>query len=145
VANDEREESGLRAVLNFGHTIGHALEAATDYVRFRHGEAVAAGMVAAACIGEVAGVTAPQARHAVAESVRGLGLPAALPGDVDRENILSLLSLDKKAHAGRARWVLLRTLGEVAPGAPCFLEETVVRSGLALQASVYGSAVGQPA
>lgn len=146
VAGDEREESGLRAILNFGHTVGHALEAATGYVRFRHGEAVAAGMVAAACIGEAASVTAPEARRAIAESVRALGLPAALPGDVSRDNILSLLSLDKKAHGGRARWVLLRTLGEVAPDAPCFLDEAVVRSGLALQASMYDStAAGRPA
>ncbi len=146
VGGDEREENGLRAILNFGHTVGHALEAATDYIRFRHGEAVAIGMVAAACIGEAAGVTAPEARHAIAASVRALGLPAALPGDVSRDAVLSLLSLDKKAHAGRARWVLLRTLGEVAPSAPCFLDEQAVRSGLALQASVYGdgSAAAEP-
>ena len=140
VAGDEREESGLRAILNFGHTIGHALEAATDYVRYKHGEAIAAGMVSAACIGEAAGITAPQARHALAASVRALDLPVALPNDVGWDDLLSLLSLDKKAHAGRARWVLLRTLGEVAPGAACTLDEDVVRAGLALQASAYGGA-----
>ena len=140
VERDEREETGARAVLNFGHTVGHALEAATDYRRFRHGEAVAVGMVAAACIGEVAGITRGEARTRLVDTLRSLGLPVALPAALDVEAILGLLSLDKKAEAGRVRWVLLRALGDVAP--PTLLKDEVVRAGLALQAQAYGASGG---
>jgi 3-dehydroquinate synthase len=134
VAQDEREETGLRAILNFGHTVGHALEAATNYRRFRHGEAVAIGMVAAACIGEAAGITPADVRPVLVSCLRALDLPVTLPADVPVEAVLSLVSLDKKAEAGRVRWVLLRKMGQVAPA--CSLDEDVVRTGLALQARI---------
>lgn len=137
VAGDEREETGLRAILNFGHTVGHALESATNYCRYRHGEAIAIGMVAAACIGEAAGVSAPSVRPALVSALEALGLPVVLPGDVDQETIMNLLSLDKKTEAGRVRWVLLRELGRVVPG--CVLDDAVVRAGLARHASEYGA------
>ena len=136
VAGDEREETGLRALLNYGHTVGHALEAATRYRRFRHGEAVAIGMVSAACIGEAAGVTPSETRAAVAGALKAQRLPLAVPADVPAASLTGLLSLDKKAENGKARFVLARGIGNVAlHGDVC---EEDVRAGLALQAREYG-------
>lgn len=136
VAGDEREETGLRAILNYGHTVGHALEAATRYRRFRHGEAVAIGMVAAACIGEAAGVTPAAVRRQVADAVLAQRLPRAVPADVPAATLTGLLSLDKKAEGGRARFVLARAIGEVELSAG--VSEKAVGAGLALQAREYG-------
>ena len=111
VADDERESGGGRAVLNFGHTFGHAIEAATGYDgSWLHGEAVAAGMVLAAALSvRVAGLpTAESAR------LRGLiqraGLPVRGPA-LEAERYLSLMARDKKVEAGRLRFVLLEGLG----------------------------------
>lgn len=111
VEADERE-GGYRQVLNFGHTLGHALEAASDY-RVGHGTAVAAGMLLEAQLGERLGVTAPGTRDRLERGIGGLGLPV-LPA-LDPERVVSYLSADKKARAGRPRYVLLRRLGETDP------------------------------
>jgi 3-dehydroquinate synthase len=108
VEADERE-GGYRQVLNFGHTLGHALEAASDY-RVGHGTAVAAGMLLEAELGERLGVTARGTRERLERGMEGLELPM-LPA-LDPERVVSYLSTDKKARAGRARYVLLRRLGE---------------------------------
>jgi 3-dehydroquinate synthase len=109
---DERE-GGYRQILNFGHTFGHALEAASDY-RIGHGTAVAAGMLLEAELGERLGVTDAGTRIRLERGIEGLGLPA-LPG-LDPERVVSYLSADKKARAGRARYVFLRSLGEMDAG-----------------------------
>lgn len=140
VAGDEREETGLRAILNFGHTIGHALEAATRYRRFRHGEAVAIGMVSAACVGEAAGVTPPELGEAIAEAVRAQLLPVAIPPDIPPAALIDLLGLDKKAERGRARWVLARAPGRV--DLVDSVDEGTVLAGLALQARRWGGEGG---
>lgn len=108
VEMDERE-GGYRQVLNFGHTLGHAIEAASDY-RVGHGTAVAAGMLLEAELGERLGVTAPGTRERLERGLDGLALPV-LP-TLDPERVVSYLSADKKARSGRARYVLLRHLGE---------------------------------
>ena len=113
VVGDEFEQTGLRAVLNFGHTIGHALESATHYKRYRHGEAVGIGMVAAAYIGEVQGVTPPDVREALTATLGACSLPAHLPDDVGDDALLALTGRDKKAEGGQVRWVLAHKLGEV--------------------------------
>ncbi len=109
VSEDERE-GGLRTILNYGHTVGHAIEAATGYRDIRHGEAISAGMMAAAEIGRRAGVTPA----AVGERQRVLferyGLPLRQPG-VDAGAVLAAMSLDKKVAAKRGRWVLLEDFG----------------------------------
>jgi 3-dehydroquinate synthase len=110
VAEDEREESGCREVLNYGHTFGHALEAAAAYDGLLHGEAVAVGMTCASRLarrlGRIGrGFTARQARLLAA-----LGLPTSLPC-VDRERLLALMRHDKKSAAGRLRFVLPDRLG----------------------------------
>ncbi|MBX6424054.1 3-dehydroquinate synthase [Thermosulfurimonas sp. F29] len=110
VSRDERE-SGLRRVLNFGHTLGHALEAALNY-KILHGEAVAVGMVAAARLSETLGV----AREAVSERLEALltilGLPVRLPRGISPDNLLVFLSADKKVWHGKLTMVLLKSLGE---------------------------------
>jgi 3-dehydroquinate synthase len=115
VAGDEREDVGRtdarsRRVLNFGHTVGHALEAVTGYRRFRHGEAVGWGMLAAGEISKSLGLLDAAELESLRGAVRLAGrLPRA--DDLDAETILRALRTDKKAVGGRVRWVLLEALG----------------------------------
>jgi 3-dehydroquinate synthase len=120
VAQDERE-GGLRMVLNYGHTIGHAIEAATDYRRYLHGEAVAVGMVGVGSIGQHLGVLPHQDRERQDHLLRSLGLPRACP-DVDADQLWAAMLRDKKARAGQLAWVLCQGIGravvrrDVPPG-----------------------------
>jgi 3-dehydroquinate synthase len=112
VAQDETEQ-GLRAILNYGHTVGHALEALTHYRRYKHGEAVAIGMVSAALIGEEIGVTPQDATAVIVAGLRSARLPVAFPEDIQSAAILETAQRDKKTLAGRLRFVLARRIGEV--------------------------------
>jgi len=111
VSEDERETGGVRELLNYGHTLGHAFEAAGGYEALLHGEAVSAGMVAAAEIGRRVRATPAK----VAERQRALleraGLPLRPPPGIDRERVRAALALDKKIVAGGQRWVLLEDVG----------------------------------
>lgn len=112
VEADEFETKGLRALLNFGHTIGHGIENAGGYGRFLHGEAISLGLVAAVRLSvEKSGLTGAEAER-VLGALRREGLPVVLPKDVPTESILGALRKDKKFHAGAIRFVLLRSLGE---------------------------------
>jgi 3-dehydroquinate synthase len=109
VERDEREAE-LRAVLNYGHTVGHALETVTGYTRWAHGEAVSLGIAAAARLAQRLG-------HAAAETVErqerllgAIGLPTRLP-DIDREAVLDAMRRDKKARDGRVPFVLAPAIG----------------------------------
>jgi shikimate kinase/3-dehydroquinate synthase len=110
VARDERE-AGDRALLNFGHTVGHALEAQGGFTRLTHGEAVALGMVAALRVGVALGVTDAQLAERVTRLLGRLGLPADLDAQPVAE-ALPLMALDKKRRRGAIRFVLLRGLGD---------------------------------
>jgi shikimate kinase / 3-dehydroquinate synthase len=129
VADDEREaEGGRRALLNFGHTLGHAIETITSYSTWLHGEAVSAGMVFAARLGVRLGVTpAPVAKRVEALLAR-FGLPTRLDG-LSASALLHAIQWDKKARGGRVRWIMLTELGAsaVADGAP----EVALRTTLA--------------
>jgi 3-dehydroquinate synthase len=114
VSRDERE-AGLRAILNFGHTIGHALEASARY-RLPHGSAVGLGMILEARIGERMGITEAGSADALESLVERLELPTRIPSDVDPGPALEHLRQDKKRRKGRPRYVLLSRLGEVAAG-----------------------------
>lgn len=114
VSEDERE-GGLRSLLNFGHTLGHAIEATTGYA-VGHGQAVALGMVLEARLGERMGVTASGTAARLAAAVGRLGLPLRVPGGLDAEAVLASTRSDKKARAGRTRYVLLERPGVAAPG-----------------------------
>src|SRR5437773_6895349 len=110
VSADERE-GDLRRVLNFGHTIGHALEAATNYRHFLHGEAVAWGMIAAAHIAEIVGRIDQRDATRIRSAVLNLGpLPKV---DVRSRSVLRLILTDKKTRGGVVHFVLPKTIGNV--------------------------------
>jgi 3-dehydroquinate synthase len=112
VQADERELTGLRAILNFGHTVGHALEALTGYSRFRHGEAVAVGMVVAARMGVALTGFAEEEFQRFVTLIRRAGFSLDI-GDLDDNAILEQTRADKKVLDGRVRYVLPRSLGDV--------------------------------
>jgi 3-dehydroquinate synthase len=111
VAADERDRSGVREVLNFGHTVGHALEAATAYRTFRHGEAIILGMQAATWLsverGHLDGRTGARIRAFLAS----LPVPG-VPAGIKAQRLLTYVRKDKKAQAGKVRFVLLRDVGK---------------------------------
>jgi 3-dehydroquinate synthase len=112
VAADERE-GGPRRVLNFGHTAGHALEALTKYRRFRHGEAVAYGMLVAAALAVRRGALAERDRKALADLISSLGpLPPIV--DLGAAEMLEPMRHDKKVVAGRLHFVLPTAVGATA-------------------------------
>jgi len=112
VERDERE-GGLRRVLNLGHTIGHALEAATRYRRFTHGEAVGWGLVGAAFIARRRGLLPEASFDAIASAVDHVG-PRPQVSDLKAPELLEALGRDKKARAGRVPFVLPTGIGRVA-------------------------------
>jgi 3-dehydroquinate synthase len=111
VSEDEFEKLGVRVLLNFGHTIGHAIENAAGYGRYLHGEAVSLGMAAALWISvEKAGLALKEA-EAVLEVLRDFDLPVKLPEDIRTESLVKSLRKDKKFQAGAIRFVLTKKLG----------------------------------
>jgi 3-dehydroquinate synthase len=112
VSADERE-SGLRRILNFGHTVGHALEAVTKYRRFRHGEAVAYGMLAAMQLGAARGVTPSVARDRLAELIAKLG-PLPPIADLSAKDIIRAIGHDKKIVEGTLHFVAATGIGSTA-------------------------------
>ena len=111
VSEDERDLSGRRALLNFGHTVGHAIEAALGYRGWLHGEAIAAGMVAEAEIGRVLGVTPPEVADELRETIAQAGLPIQLPAGVDADTLLMHMRHDKKRAGDSLSIVLLEAIG----------------------------------
>ena len=110
VASDEKE-AGVRALLNFGHSFGHALEAKTDYSRFLHGEAVSIGMVTAAKLSELRGLCEPGTTARLAAILQAIGLPVQQPADVAISELVDALALDKKAVVSGLRLILLKAIG----------------------------------
>lgn len=111
VGRDEHEQVGPRTFLNYGHTIGHALEAATGYKAFLHGEAVAIGMTAAAYISDYLGLLSVNVRERQTDLLRNFGLPMEVSG-LDREKVKEAILLDKKVQRRAVRWVLLEGVGQ---------------------------------
>ena len=112
VEEDEREQ-GVRSTLNYGHTVGHALEALTDYAHYTHGEAVAIGMIAAAKISREIDTTDEEMVELQETLVEAAGLPTQIDRGIEPDDIVEQLNRDKKRVGGRVRWVLPRTIGEV--------------------------------
>jgi 3-dehydroquinate synthase len=112
VTEDERE-GGLRQILNFGHTLGHALEAASDFA-LPHGSAVSLGMVLEARLGEALGVTEPGTATRIRHAVEAFGLPGTFGREVDVERVRAFTRSDKKGRKGKARYVLIERLGVAA-------------------------------
>lgn len=112
VENDERETTGLRAVLNYGHTYAHAFEAAGDYGEMLHGEAVSIGMMCAARLAEIMGRVDKEFVARQLALLEALSLPTATP-DYDGEDLVALMRRDKKVDEGQLRFVLPTKMGHV--------------------------------
>jgi 3-dehydroquinate synthase len=112
VEQDEREETGLRAVLNYGHTFAHALESLSGYGTLLHGEAVAIGMLCASRLAERLGRVDAEVTRRQHRLLSALGLPTELPR-LDHEQILRAMTHDKKVQHGRLRFVLPDRMGHV--------------------------------
>ena len=112
VVKADELEGGVRAILNYGHTLGHAIEAATGFSEYRHGEAVSIGMNLAARLAQGLGMIGADVVKRQAELLRRFGLPVD-PPKLDAQQIIELLRRDKKARDGRVRFVLPIAMGAV--------------------------------
>jgi 3-dehydroquinate synthase len=112
VEQDEREETGLRAVLNYGHTFCHAIETVSGYGHYLHGEAVAIGMIQASRLAERLGRIGPDVTQRQRTLLERLGLPVQAPG-LDSQQLLAAMQHDKKVEHGKLRFVLPSRLGHV--------------------------------
>lgn len=112
VVEEDEMESGLRAILNFGHTTAHAVETYTSYERYTHGEAVSIGMVVASRIAHGMGMLRAEPVHRIMRLLERFGLPTHLP-KADPGVLMSLMDTDKKAVSGKVRFVLPTKIGQV--------------------------------
>ncbi len=134
VAGDEREDISRddhrsRRILNFGHTIAHALESVTHYRRFRHGEAVGYGMLVAGEISKSLGMLAPNELELLREAVRLCG-PLPRADDLSAEKIAAAIKLDKKSVRGIIKWVLLERIGRAKIVGGNEIDKRVIRSSI---------------
>jgi 3-dehydroquinate synthase len=125
VEQDEHETAGLRATLNFGHTVGHAIEQATEYREYLHGEAISIGMMVETKLGEALGITDKGTLEQVRDGLFRQGLP--LTADIlrDTDRLIDVMKRDKKAKAGQLAFSLLTKIGE------CKLIESVPEKDVA--------------
>jgi 3-dehydroquinate synthase len=112
VSRDQREE-GLRKILNFGHTIGHAVELVSGF-SLLHGEAVAIGMALESRLAERLSLAQPGTAETVAMTLQAVGLPTALPPDFDRDEVVEAMRSDKKGRLGKTRFALPLRIGAMA-------------------------------
>lgn len=112
VSRDERE-SGLRAILNFGHTIGHALETVTGYTTFLHGETAAIGMHLEARLSSLLGLISDSEVERIRLLIEAYNLPTEIPAHIDIDRTISSMQIDKKAVAGELRFILPEKIGSV--------------------------------
>jgi 3-dehydroquinate synthase len=109
VVEEDEKEGGRRIILNYGHTVGHAVEAVMDF-KLKHGQAVAVGMVAENEISRRLGFLSAEDAAAVKNVIEKAGLPVKLPA-VDKKSLIQAMSHDKKVQQGRVRFVLLKSIG----------------------------------
>lgn len=112
VSKDERE-AGLRAILNFGHTIGHALETVTDYKKYLHGEAIAIGMCLAADIAVRMKILREDSSMRIKALVEEYELPSSIPDDIKITEVIKAMAVDKKATSGKLKFILPESIGKV--------------------------------
>ena len=112
VVEEDEREGGLRAILNYGHTLGHAIESLTGYSHYIHGEAVAIGMVAAARIAVAMKLCEPAVVNRLDALLTGFGLTTAMP-ELNPDDVIEILAHDKKVQDGRVRFVLPERMGKV--------------------------------
>jgi 3-dehydroquinate synthase len=111
VEKDEREDD-YRAVLNFGHTIGHALETVTEYRKYLHGEAVGIGMAQATAISVQQGFCDQRSHERIRKLIRKAGLPSEIPPEVSRQDLIQSMEVDKKSAGGKIRFVMCAGIGK---------------------------------
>jgi 3-dehydroquinate synthase len=111
VVSKDEKEAGLRAILNYGHTIGHAVESLTNYQSFVHGEAVAIGMVTAGKIATLMGNWSVQEAKRQNELIKKARLPLKIPSQLNKQAIIAALQNDKKVKAGKVRFVIPSEIG----------------------------------
>ena len=128
VSQDERETLGIRILLNYGHTIGHALEASTEYGRFFHGEGVSVGMIGVAHMAHELGMIPQELVDRHYQLLERFNLPTRAAG-VMASDVLRAMSLDKKTESGSNRWIMLEDVGKavVRSDVPTDLVERTVR------------------
>lgn len=112
VSKDERE-TGLRAILNYGHTVGHAIETVTGYSEYLHGEAVAIGMCLEVGLSSLLGITDRREAERIRSLVTSYGLPCQMPSEIDTGVLMAAMQLDKKTVAGRLKFILPERIGSV--------------------------------
>ncbi len=112
IVSQDEKEAGIRALLNFGHSFGHALETESNYSRFLHGEAVSIGMVTAAHLSEIRGLCEAGTAKRLAGLLSGLDLPVRQAANISIDGLTRALALDKKAVASGLRLVLLNAIGD---------------------------------
>lgn len=127
VVGEDEKEAGLRRILNFGHTLGHAVEQETNYLRYNHGEAVAIGMAGAAYISESLGMTDAKTVARLVSLMESLNLPVTAAA-CKKENIYAAIFRDKKTVGGKVNWVLMNGIGSVAIKND--VPETIVRAAI---------------
>lgn len=111
VAKDERDRTGKRALLNFGHTVGHGIEQAGGYRKFLHGEALSLGIVAACAVSVKRAQLPPTQRDLVIDLLQRFNLPTKLPANFPREKIFDALKFDKKFESGKIRFIVTSKIG----------------------------------
>lgn len=128
VVNADERETGERMLLNYGHTLGHAVEAAAGYGTLLHGEAIAIGMHLEAQLARASGMVEQQMVERQADLLRAYGLPITIPAELASDQILALTLRDKKVQAGNIRWALPTGIGSatVRSDIPSTLVEAVV-------------------
>jgi 3-dehydroquinate synthase len=112
VVGDDEREAGRRMILNFGHTIAHAIEGSTGFDRYNHGEAVSIGMHGAALLSRRVGLCSDDAVAMVRDLLLRYGLPVTAPG-CQTEAMMEFIHRDKKAVGGQVNWILMRSVGDV--------------------------------
>ena len=133
VQKDPRETKGLRAILNFGHSVGHAIEAATEYQMYTHGEAISIGMFVAGYLSQQMDLLEGLDRIRINTLLTKAGLPSGVKKPIPRQRLMDFLARDKKVENGAVKFVLLKGLGVAVSGqeiAPEYLDAALSASGL---------------
>ena len=113
VVSKDEQESGLRAILNFGHTIGHAIETVTGYKKYLHGEAIAIGMCAAAELAVKSAIFNSKDTLLIKELMESYNLPVLIPDDLKASELIDAMEIDKKVKAGKIKFILPESIGTV--------------------------------
>ena len=111
IAKDEHDQTGERALLNFGHTVGHAIERAGGYRKFLHGEALSLGIIAACAVSVKRAGLSPEQRDAIVDVLQRFELPTRLPPSFPRSRIFDALKFDKKFEGGKIRFIVIPRIG----------------------------------